>query len=141
MSFPVARLPRRLLALLAFLLALVTILALAWFAYRPGLSGAFLFDDLGSLPKLGATGPVDNWATFWRYITSGAADPTGRPLALLSFLVDARNWPADPYPFKVTNVVLHLINGALLAWVLWRLGRVLTLSPLPPGEGARRAGE
>src|SRR6185312_5208940 len=94
----------------------------------PGLSGAFLFDDLGSLPKLGATGPVDNWATFWRYITSGGADPTGRPLAMLSFLIDARNWPADPYPFKVTNVILHLVNGVLLAWVLWKLGRILTSS-------------
>ena len=114
---------------------LIAILALAWFAFRPGLSGAFLFDDLGSLPKLGATGPVDNWATFWRYITSGTADPTGRPLVLLSFLVNAHNWPADPYPFKVTNVILHLVNGTLLAWVLWKLGRVLLLSPLPPGEG------
>jgi len=30
---------------------------------------------------IGATGPVDAWPTFWRYITSGTADPTGRPLA------------------------------------------------------------
>ena len=86
--------------------------------------GAFLFDDLGSLPKLGATG-VNNWATFWRYITSGSADPTGRPLAYLIFLIDARNWPANPYPFKLTNVILHLIDGALLAWVLWKLGKAL----------------
>ena len=118
--------------LLPFVLVLVAILALTWWVYRPGLSGAFLFDDLGSLPKLGATGPVDNWATFWRYVTSGTADPTGRPLALLSFLIDAHNWPADPYPFKVTNVILHLINGTLLAWVLYWLGRVLCL---PVREG------
>jgi hypothetical protein len=113
--------------LLAFVSALTALLALTWRAYHPGLTGAFLFDDLGSLPKLGATGPVDNWATFWRYITSGTADPTGRPLALLSFLIDARNWPANPCPFKVTNVILHLINGALLAWVLWKLGQRLAL--------------
>lgn len=113
------------LTITLFLLALSALLAVTWFVYQPGLSGAFLFDDLGSLPKLGATGPVDNWATFWRYITSGGADPTGRPLALLSFLLDARNWPTDPYPFKVTNVILHLFNGALLAAVLWKLGCVL----------------
>jgi hypothetical protein len=112
-----------------FCLALLALLAATWFAYRPGLSGAFLFDDLGNLPTLGATGPVDHWATFWRYITSGHADPTGRPLALLSFLLDARNWPADPRPFKVTNVILHLFNGALLATVLWKLGCVLTCAP------------
>lgn len=110
-------------------LALASLLTLAWFAYRPGLSGAFLFDDLGSLPKLGATGPVDHWDTFWRYITCGTADPTGRPLALLSFLLNAHNWPANPYPFKVTNVLLHLFNGMLLAAVLWKLGQVLIQPP------------
>src|SRR5690348_14370979 len=93
----------RWLAVALCLVALAAILALAWWAYHPGLSGDFLFDDFANLPALGATGPVDNWATFWRYITSGKADPTGRPLTLLTFLIDARNWPAAPYPFKVTN--------------------------------------
>lgn len=123
------------LTIALFLLALTALLVLAWLAYRPGLSGAFLFDDLGSLPTLGASGPVDHWSTFWRYITSGTADPTGRPLALLSFLLDARNWPADPRPFKVTNVVLHLFNGALLAAVLWQLGYALVSSS--PDENKR----
>src|SRR5574337_465911 len=104
---------------------LIALLALAWWAYHPGLSGDFLFDDFANLPALGATGPVTHWATFWRYITSGNADPTGRPLTLLTFLVDARDWPASPYSFKVTNVILHLLNGVLLAWVLWKLGTFL----------------
>jgi tetratricopeptide (TPR) repeat protein len=114
---------------LAFAAVLVSLLAIAWWIYHPGLSGDFLFDDFANLPGIGATGPVDNWATFWRYITSGTADPTGRPLTLLTFLIDARNWPASPYPFKVTNLILHLINGALLAWVLWKLGRALNFGP------------
>src|SRR5574337_228185 len=104
---------------------LIALLALAWWAYHPGLSGDFLFDDFANLPALGATGPVTHWAAFWRYITSGNADPTGRPLTLLTFLVDARDWPASPHPFKVTNVILHLFNGVLLAWVLWKLGTFL----------------
>ena len=89
----------------------------------PGLHGGFLFDDFANLPALGATGPIDNWPTFWRYITSGTADPTGRPLTLLTFLLDARNWPADPYPFKRTSLILHLLNGGLLYALLARLGR------------------
>ena len=96
-------------------IALLAVLLIgAWSAYHPGLSGGFQFDDFANLPVLGATGPVDDWATFWRYITSGNADPTGRPVALLSFLVDARNWPADPRPFLRTGIVLHLVNGVLL---------------------------
>ena len=148
---------RRAAAFLLFAIALIALLAIAWWIYRPGLSGDFLFDDFANLPALGATGPVNRWATFWRYITSGTADPTGRPLTLLTFLIDARDWPANPYPFKLTNVILHLINGALLAFVLWRLGKALhpsfpsrsrderdaaaAVSPLPQGEGTRRAGE
>jgi hypothetical protein len=91
--------------------------------YSPGLRGGFLFDDFANLPALGATGSIDTWPTFWRYITSGTADPTGRPLTLLTFLLDARDWPADPFPFKRTNLILHLINGVLLALLLRRLGR------------------
>lgn len=127
------RSPSNLFGAAAFLLILIACLALAWWAYQPGLAGDFLFDDFGNLPVIGATGPVHGWAAFWRYITSGHADPTGRPLTLLTFLIDARNWPASPYPFKVTNVILHLINGALLAWVLWKLGRALL--PSPSGRG------
>lgn len=109
------------------LLGLPSLLILAFAAYWPGLKGGFLFDDFANLPALGATGPVDSWPIFWRYITSGIADPTGRPLTLLSFLLDTRNWPADPYPFKQTNLILHLFNAVLLYALLTRLGRALAM--------------
>src|SRR5512135_1443267 len=104
---------------------LAALLGLAWLAYHPGLAGTFLFDDFANLPSLGEFGPVDNAATFWRYVTSGSADPLGRPLALLSFLIDANDWPAAPYAFKRTGVLIHLLNGVLLCWLLLKLGRVL----------------
>ena len=112
-------------------LGLIALLAVASAAYWAGLSGGFLFDDFVNLDALGATGPVDNWPTFWRYITSGTADPTGRPLALLSFLIDAQDWPADPAPFLRTNLILHLLNGALLFALLRQLGNALQ----PKGVG------
>ena len=102
---------------------------MAWLSYTPGLNGSFLFDDFANLPALGATGPIDDWPAFWRYITSGTADPTGRPLTLLTFLLDAQNWPASPLPFKRTSLVLHLVNGALLFLLLSRLGRLLGTEP------------
>ncbi len=114
------------------------ILVLAFLVYWPGLSGGFLFDDFVNLPALGAYGPVDNATAFWRYVTSGNADPTGRPLALLSFLVDARTWPADPWPFKRTNVLLHLFNGALLFALLKWIGAVLVKSGDVAGARAAR---
>lgn len=104
-------------------------LLLALIAYEPGLHGGFLFDDFANLPALGANGPINNWLTFWRYLTSGIADPTGRPLTLLTFLIDAQNWPADPYRFKLTNLLLHLLNGALLYVLLSKLGEQLGVGP------------
>lgn len=104
------------------LLALLGILALTALAYAPGLRGGFLFDDFVNLDALGATGPVDDWPTLWRYLSSGDADPTGRPLSLLSFLLDARDWPASPQPFLRTNLLLHLGNGVLLFALLRVLG-------------------
>jgi len=107
------------------LLFIVAALLATWLAYAPGLGGGYLFDDFANLPALGDTGRINSVAALARYVTSGTADPTGRPVALLSFLVDAQNWPADPLPFKRTNLLLHLLNGLLLFVTLRRLGRVL----------------
>lgn len=99
-------------------------MCLGLWALWPGLAGDFIFDDASNLAVLGSFGRVDDFTTLVRYLTSGTADPTGRPLALASFLLDARNWPADPYPFKRTNLFLHLFNGLLLAAVLTQLSRL-----------------
>jgi tetratricopeptide (TPR) repeat protein len=91
-----------------------TALAAGWLAYYPGLAGPFLLDDLGSIKALGDYGGVVDWETFKLFVLGGGAGPTGRPLALLSFLVDGNNWPTDARPFKRTNVIIHLANGVLL---------------------------
>lgn len=108
--------------------SLLAVLLIAVLAYRPGLYGGFLFDDFANLPSLGATGPIDNAPALARYLTSGAADPTGRPVVVASFLIDARDWPADPAPFKRTNLLIHLLNTVLLASLLLTLGRRLALN-------------
>ena len=106
-------------------LALVALLALAFVVYWPGRHGAFLFDDFSNLATLGAYGPIDRWWKVVAFLTSGFAGPTGRPLALATFLLDARNWPAAPEAFKLSNVALHLLNAALLTGLLAALGRAL----------------
>lgn len=103
------------------------LLITAWFVYAPGLSGSFLFDDWGNLPPLGAMGPIDNWHALVTYLLSGIASPTGRPVAMLSFLIDANNWPAPPEPFKYTNILIELLNGALLTWLTFQLARLFNI--------------
>ena len=94
--------------------ALCLLLLVAFLVYWPGLSGPFLFDDFHNLSLIGALGPIENWGLAKAYLSSGFAGPTGRPIALASFLVDARDWPADPESFKRTNLMVHLLIGALL---------------------------
>jgi len=83
-------------------------------ALWPGLSGGFLFDDYVNLSALGAFGPLDHANALLLYLTSGQADPLGRPLAMASFLVDARTWPADAAPFLRSNLLLHAANALLV---------------------------
>lgn len=105
---------------LLYATACLALAMIAW-AYCPGLAGGFVFDDYANLDVLGAYGALDDWTSFLYYVTSGNADPTGRPVALLSFLIDGQTWPTDPWPFKRTNLVLHLLNTGLLAWTMYRL--------------------
>ena len=93
--------------------------------YTPGLSGPFLLDDTSNLSKIGALGPIESWELFRAYLASGEAGPTGRPLALTSFLIDARDWPADPAAFKRTNLVLHCLIGLFLFLTLRSLLRAV----------------
>jgi tetratricopeptide (TPR) repeat protein len=90
------------------------LLVAAILAYWPGLDGPFLFDDFGTIVQLGDRGGVTNWETFRIFVFGGAAGPTGRPISLLTFLIDANNWPAEAWPFKRTNLVIHLLNGMVL---------------------------
>lgn len=113
------------------LVALAALLAVAWLAYWPGRTGPFLFDDFSNLASLGDYGQIDTWWKVVAFLTSGFAGPTGRPLSLATFLLDARNWPAAPEAFKLTNVAIHLLNGVLLAGLSAALSRALGLARRP----------
>jgi len=107
--------------------------AIAWFlvflaailAYWPGLQGPFVLDDFSSLGALGNLGGVRDWDSFKAFVFGGTAGPTGRPLALVSFLIDGNNWPTDPWPFKRTNLVIHLLNAALLGMLTRQILQLL----------------
>lgn len=100
--------------------AWIAVVAVCGWAYWPGLAGPFLFDDFKSIAELGHFGGVEDWASFKAFLLGGHAGPTGRPVALLSFLIDARDWPADPWPFKRTNLVIHILCGAALGLMIRR---------------------
>ena len=102
-----------------YALLLCSISAITLFVYWPGLSGAFLLDDIPNLSPLGRWENQDTLTRSLLFVLSGESGPTGRPLAMLSFLLNDTTWPsALVRTFKLTNVVIHLLNGLLIFWFL-----------------------
>lgn len=97
------------------------LIALVFVAYWPGLSGPFIFDDFGSIAALGNRGGVVDWESFKAFVFGGHSGPTGRPISLLTFLIDANNWPADAWPFKRTNLIIHCLCGIFLGLLTQRI--------------------
>ena len=100
---------------------LLLLLVVTAACYWPGLSGSFLLDDFNTIERLGDFGGVRDWETFRLYVLGGGTGPLGRPLSLLSFVANATVWGADPWAFKFTNLMLHLLNGGLLFGFCHRL--------------------
>ena len=112
--------PRRINANAAFAagLTLWLTLAVTYSIYAQGLPTGLLFDDL---PNLKGLDQVDSAEAAWAFITNGQAGPLGRPVALATFLLNIPHWPSEPQALARINVLLHLLNGALLAWLAFRL--------------------
>lgn len=108
------------------LLALAAIATAA--AYAPGMAGGWVFDDFPNIVDNSAIHITPGQSTLAAWVNSALSSPSSflhRPLASLTF---SMNWYAgsgDPLPFKITNVVIHLINGVLLFCMLQALLRLL----------------
>jgi len=114
--------------LIRFGLLLAALVAAVIIVYLPGLTGPLLFDDYTNLSPLGADGGVTDWVSFRNFVFGNASGPSGRPVSMLSFLIDAQNWPPYIAAFKYTNILIHLLNGLLLCWLSIELFQVLGLS-------------
>ena len=96
------------------------IIAIVLYAYLPALGSGLQFDDLANLG--GLSGVVD-MRTAIDFMFSGRAGPTGRPLALATFLPHAQTWPYDLKPVLLANIMLHLVNGLLVGLLAFLLAR------------------
>ncbi|MBY5937713.1 tetratricopeptide repeat protein [Marinobacter nauticus] len=95
-----------------------------------------MFDDFPNLEPLGYWGSVDSLDRFVNFVGSGFSGPTGRPVALASFLLDANTWPAEPYAFKRTSVLFHLLTGCGVFLFLLRFLDQVKLNSAMPSRSA-----
>ncbi|KZC19690.1 MULTISPECIES: hypothetical protein [Rhodanobacter] len=115
------------------LLTLLGAFAITLAVYWPGLSGGFLFDDYPNIVDNKGVQPHD--ASFPSLVGAALASPASefkRPLSSLSFAVNYLTTGIDPYWMKLTNLLIHLLNG----WLVYLLSMALLRSD-PSGRHPR----
>lgn len=87
--------------------------------YWPGLGGSFFFDDGPSiLLAPGVQMKELSWEALVQAWSSGGAGPTGRPIAQLSFALNHYFSGFHPWTYKLTNLLVHMLCGALVYAIL-----------------------
>jgi hypothetical protein len=99
-----------------FVLAMTVVIS--W----PALTGPFLFDDFPNLEHLQALGGHLDWKSLANYAAQYKGEP-GRPLSMLSFVINDNAWPSNPWGFKYTNLMIHLLVGVLVFGLARSLAR------------------
>ena len=95
----------------------IHLLALAAFSaalYLPMMGRGFILDDFGHLFVAGQESVRFG-------LTRAAGGPYYTPVAYVSFKTDWILWGARPFPWAVTNLLLHIANTVLLYFLALRL--------------------
>ncbi len=103
------------------LLSFAAALVVAWFCYAASFGADFQLDDA---PNLGGLSAVSDLESAVDFVLGGTAGPTGRPLAQLSFVLQADAWRHGPDAFLRVNVFIHLLNAILLLLCVRQLFRL-----------------
>jgi len=96
----------------AVVCALAAVLSAA--VYVNALHNPFIYDDYRLIVENRSLADLSNLrALFWYDAT--------RPIVNASFAIDRGLWGTSPFGFHLTSVLLHAVNVALVALLVWRL--------------------
>lgn len=105
------------------------ILLLTTLIYWQGLQGPWLLDDMSNL---GALSLLDDPNIEWQdIIFSNRSGLLGRPISVLSFILDYKANGLLPSQFKFTNLMLHLLCTCLVFWLILEIGKCLNERRIP----------
>jgi hypothetical protein len=86
-------------------------------AYALGLGGPFIFDDGANFAQLQRW--IDGQGSLRDAVLGTGSGIFNRPIAHLTFLINALGGGINPFTFKLINIVIHVGCGALI-WSLLR---------------------
>lgn len=93
--------------------------------YFPSLWGDFVYDSrLQILTDSFIHTPTHWWDVLTLRVMGMDVLDNNRPVQLASLMVDAALWGRDPFGYRLTNILLHALNGCLLFAVLRGLLRL-----------------
>ncbi|WP_250657344.1 hypothetical protein [Alkalimarinus coralli] len=93
---------------------LVVGIGITYLVFQPGFSGIFMMDDEPNLSALNIGGGVTSVTHFLQFVFGNNSGVLGRPIAMLSFLIEDQYWPGDPALYKRNNLYIHLLTGFLV---------------------------
>ncbi|WP_275097492.1 hypothetical protein [Sedimenticola hydrogenitrophicus] len=97
---------------------LLALLFSTYFIYQYGFSAGPGFDDSQNLSGLSSVTNTDSALTF---LTDGKAGPLGRPISLLTFMLQKHYWPDFTSELIRTNTLIHLINALLVTLLVLQI--------------------
>ena len=93
-------------------LALFAALLLTALVYSIGLHGPFVFDDAENLA------PINRWLNgeigWLRVVFDNTSGRFGRPVSMASFVLNVQLLGPEVWALKLGNLLIHLLNGALV---------------------------
>jgi len=98
------------------LLVWAMLIALTAWIYWPGIDGPALLDDRASVQVLDELDDKPEYAL--DFVLGDKAGPLGRPVSMLSFVLEKLYLNEGIRGGKKLNIVLHLINGSLVMWLV-----------------------
>ncbi len=106
---------------LLFALSILTVLI-----YYPSLSGGFIHDDHANLVSNDVVKiETLSFTSLRNAATSSSAGRLKRPISMGSFALNYYFFGEDPFSFKVTNLVLHILTGFLVFFLVLTIIKAL----------------
>jgi hypothetical protein len=104
-----------------YLIFFISTIAVTLVIYWPGLSGAFVLDDSFTLKAMNYNGGITDLKTLNHFVFNLSSSILGRPVSMLSFLINDQYFPGDPASFKYTNLMIHLLCGMFVTLLINQL--------------------